>query len=111
MLGMKALHFATLVPTTLVYTLPTANKADEIARERLDPLGRRTELSRLSDAMIKRIVSWKATKTKKFRPEFGGGTSTLMLTGSWHEGLGESTAADVLLLDELDRIRDCPFVP
>lgn len=101
----RALHFGTLVTSTTVYTLPTNPKADEIAREKLLPLGDPTSPRRYSPAIRAKMVDWsKTVRTKHLKPLHGGGLSALLLMGSWTEISGESTAGDSAYFDEFDRM-------
>jgi len=105
LLGVKLMWAASMVTSMHVYTLPTWNKAQEFARERLNPLGQKGSPSSMSDAMLSRIENWDSLSYKHIRPEYGGGHSTIMLVSSGNESLGESTACDFSYLDEFDRMR------
>jgi len=100
----KMIHFATLTDSVSVYTLPKAQKANELARDRIDVLGKANNSRRLSAEMRERLVGWRATTHKYIKP-LTGGRSSIIITGSWNEDLGESTAADQALFDEFDRMR------
>jgi hypothetical protein len=106
MLGVKLLHFASLITSTSVYTLPKWKKAKEFAYERLQMLGLATNPRRVSPEVCKHLVDWNKTLlTKHVKPLKGGGYSTIAITGSGNEDLGESTATDAVYFDEIDRMR------
>lgn len=106
----KASWLASLVGVIIVYTMPKGDKAKEIARERLDPMGYRWSNQRFSDFIIDNVlVNWKdSTLHKHFSPLYGGGRSSILVQSAWKgdagESTGESTAGDFLFLDEYDRI-------
>lgn len=105
MLGVKLIHFASLVTSTSVYTLPKWRKAGEFARDRLSPLGSGSGPSIFSSAVRARFCDWRKLLTKYITPIHGGGRSVIHVTGSWSDDLGESTAIDALYLDEYDQMR------
>lgn len=103
----KALYLALLTRCVVVYTMPKWDKAKEIARERINPLGMEWSASRFSDTIIKRFTNWDSLLFKHLRPIFGGGQSSLLVNSAWKESgesSGESTAADALFYDEYDRM-------
>lgn len=104
----KAIWFASLIGVTIVYTMPKGKKQEEIARERLDPLGYEWSNNRLSPGMRSLLVDWKAsTLHKHLSPLYGGGRSSILVQAAFKEGgesTGESTAGDILFLDEFDRM-------
>lgn len=101
----KAVHLASLVTSTTVYTLPTDKKALEISNERMTPLGDPTSPKRYHPSIRKLMVDWLRTvQAKHITPKNGGGKSVILITGSWTQGAGESTAADACIFDEYGRM-------
>jgi len=104
----KAFYFALLTRCTIVYTMPKWDKAKEIARERIDPMGQKHSDKRFSDQIIERLSGWQSLLFKHVQPLYGGGHSTFLMQAAWKgdsgESTGESTAADILFLDEYDRM-------
>lgn len=101
----KQTHLSTLVRTVSVYTLPKDRKAVEIAKTRIHVLGKPNHPARFDDYVTSRFINWRSLTFKQYIPLIGGGESILIVTGSWSEDIGESTACDVAYLDEFDRMK------
>lgn len=102
---MKMIHLATMLRCVSVYTLPKDRKAAEIASTRLTPLGAESHPDRFDSEIQSRMIAWRQVMFKQFAPLIGGGESSLIVTGSWNEDIGESTACDAVYLDEYDRMK------
>ena len=101
----KQIHLASLIRSMSVYTMPKSSKAEEIARTRVNPVGKAGHPSRFDAEVRSRFANWRALMHKQIIPRIGGGESNLIFTGSWNEDIGESTACDVVNLDEYDRMK------
>jgi len=101
----KMIHLATLIRSMTVYTLPKDRKAEEIARTRIDIVGKEMHPDRFDESVQSTFINWRSLMHKQFAPKIGGGESNLIVTGSWNEDIGESTACDVAELDEYDRMK------
>ena len=101
----NVVYLSSLVRCRTIYTMPKWDKAQEIARTRIDPLGLDGHPDAFHGEVLDRLVGWRSVMHKDIRPRSGGGLSEVLITGSWNEDLGESTAADRVLLDEYDRMK------
>lgn len=102
---MKQTHLSMMARSVTMYVLPKDRKAGELASTRLNPMGVAQHPNRFDREVRDRILAWRNVMFKQYSPLLGGGESTLIVTGSWNEDIGESTACDVVYLDEYDRIR------
>jgi hypothetical protein len=100
------IYMSSLIRCRTIYALPKAPKAREISNQRMKPLGVREHPDAFHGEVLERIIpGWKDVMNRSIIPLHGGGTSDIVITGSWNEDLGESTAADRVFLDEYDRMK------
>jgi hypothetical protein len=100
----RMVYMSSLLRCRTVYALPKDKKAKEISNQRMKPLGTRGHPDAFHGEVLERIIpGWRGVLTRSIVPRYGGGTSDIIITGSWNEDLGESTAADIVNLDEFDR--------
>ena len=99
------IHMASLLRCRTIYTMPKWDKAKEIAKTRIDPVGRPDHPDAFKGEVLERLIGWGSIMFKEIYPKQGGGTSEILVTSSWNEDLGESTAADRVFLDEFDRMK------
>lgn len=99
-------YMSSLVRCRTVYALPKDPKAREISNQRMKPVGVKGHPNAFHGEVLERIIpGWKDVMNRSIIPVHGGGTSDIVITGSWNEDLGESTAADRVFLDEYDRMK------
>jgi len=99
------IYMATLGRCRTIYTMPKWDKAQEIARTRISPVGKPGHPDAFIDPVLGLLDGWGSVMNKQITPLNGGGESDILITGSWNEDLGESTAADRVFLDEFDRMK------
>lgn len=103
--GIRLFYFSTIVPVTSVYALPIDQKAREVARDRIYPLGLSSSRDRFTSDIISLFDQWETLMHKHVRTTTNAGMSSILFSHSWNEAIGETTAADLLYLDEFDRMR------
>jgi len=99
-------YMSTLVRCRTIYTMPKERKAEEIARTRIMPVGEPHHPDAFHGEVLDRLQNgWRYVMHKAIFPKSGGGRSEILISGSFNEDLGESTAADRVFLDEYDRMK------
>lgn len=101
----NVIYMATLGRCRTIYTMPKWDKAQEIARTRIHPVGKPGHPDAFKQPVLGQLSGWGSVMNKQIIPINGGGESDILITGSWNEDLGESTAADRVFLDEFDRMK------
>lgn len=86
--------------TTLIYTMPRLPQAQEFSSLRMDE-------AIVQSPDIRALCGGTSVSTKTFLAEGPESLrSVLLVKSSWEEALGESTATDVVVFDEYDRMRE-----